>query len=562
MISTPRHAAVPKLRLAEREVVLSGGGMNSERGSRKRRVFEPKAPNSARPAVRRVYKSGRRKVKVKTRPIVSTTTKPDVRHSRGKGAPGPRLSPRKHFSNAQQAKKTAESQKVRLRVVDTFATCKGAIFDSRKNPPQPFKTALTPSQTLQEYRAWIADYEMGEILDFKSVFYVGTKLSKKNRVKIDHKYTFDDAKGDYLHENQEHVCYRYEVLGLLGRGSFGRVLRVFDHKAGKSMALKIIRSQKKFQRQATVEMDILKHIRENDDGGGANIIHICNSMMFRGHLCMTFDVLACNLYEHLKENRKRGLTSAFIRDVGWQLTQCLAFLNQHDIIHCDLKPENIMLVSKKRSQIKVIDFGSSCFKSKKIYTYIQSRFYRSPEVMLGLEQGYGTEIDWWSLGCILVELVSGYPIFPGENETELMQMIMEVLGVPPSHMVIAASRRNRFFDSKGAPLPRSKKAKGKVRIPDSLSVKNVLKTNDRYLLDFVERCLRWDPAMRIRPSAALDHRLFASATRMKRSSNNKEPAEVRKADRAKATTRSDSIEEDKRAVLMLPKIPSRVFGQQ
>jgi serine/threonine protein kinase len=81
----------------------------------------------------------------------------------------------------------------------------------------------------------------------------------------------------------------------------------------------------------------------------------------------------------------------------------------------------------------VIDFGSSCFHNKCIYTYIQSRFYRSPEVILGLK--YSHEIDMWSLGCILCELATGKPLFPGENEHNQLLLFMELLGHPPHHML-------------------------------------------------------------------------------------------------------------------------------
>ncbi len=83
-------------------------------------------------------------------------------------------------------------------------------------------------------------------------------------------------------------------------------------------------------------------------------------------------------------------------------------------MHCDLKPENILLKNIKKSGLKIIDFGSSCFEFERMYTYIQSRFYRSPEVILGL--AYGMPIDMWSFGCILAELYVGFPLFPGENE--------------------------------------------------------------------------------------------------------------------------------------------------
>ena len=92
----------------------------------------------------------------------------------------------------------------------------------------------------------------------------------------------------------------------------------------------------------------------------------------------------------------------------------LKALKDEKIIHCDLKPENILLKQPGRTGIKLIDFGSSCFEGKTIYTYIQSRFYRAPEIILGMK--YGTAIDMWSVGCILAELYNGFPLFAGDTE--------------------------------------------------------------------------------------------------------------------------------------------------
>jgi serine/threonine protein kinase len=78
-----------------------------------------------------------------------------------------------------------------------------------------------------------------------------------------------------------------------------------------------------------------------------------------------------------------------------------------------------------------------------VYTYIQSRFYRSPEVILGLP--YSMPIDMWSFGCILAELYTGYPLFPGENEVEQLACIMEVLGLPPKSLLDQATRTRLFF---------------------------------------------------------------------------------------------------------------------
>ena len=96
---------------------------------------------------------------------------------------------------------------------------------------------------------------------------------------------------------------------------------------------------------------------------------------------------------------------------------------------------------------QVIDFGSSCYEHQRVYTYIQSRFYRAPEVILGAR--YGMPIDMWSLGCILAELLTGYPLLPGEDEGDQLSCIIELLGMPPQKLLDQSKRAKNFISSKG-----------------------------------------------------------------------------------------------------------------
>jgi dual specificity tyrosine-phosphorylation-regulated kinase 2/3/4 len=181
-------------------------------------------------------------------------------------------------------------------------------------------------------------------------------------------------------------------------------------------------------------------------------------------------------------------------------------LRKHHIIHCDLKPENILLIHPNKSFIKVIDFGSSCFQDEKIYTYIQSRFYRAPEILLGIP--YTPAIDMWSFGCILVELYTGHPLFPGKSEVQLMQLVMEVLGLPPAHLMERATRKKIFFDAEDVPriLPDDR---GKKHFPNTKPLGEILKGADERFIDLVKSkyqadCLKWDPELRITPNKALE----------------------------------------------------------
>lgn len=195
------------------------------------------------------------------------------------------------------------------------------------------------------------------------------------------------------------------------------------------------------------------------------------------------------------------------------------------IIHCDLKPENILLCNPKRSAIKIVDFGSSCQLGQRIYQYIQSRFYRSPEVLFGIP--YDLAIDMWSLGCILVEMHTGEPLFSGANEVDQVNKIVEVLGIPPKHVLDQAPKVKKFFHK----LPNGSyvlnvskekryRAAGSKKIHDILGVETGGPEGRRYgeqghsvsdylrFKDLILRMLDYDPKTRITPYYALQHNFF------------------------------------------------------
>jgi len=165
-------------------------------------------------------------------------------------------------------------------------------------------------------------------------------------------------------------------------------------------------------------------------------------------------------------------------------------------VHCDLKPENILLRKINKSGIKIIDFGSGCFENEKIYTYIQSRFYRAPEIVLGIP--YQGAIDMWSFGCILYELYVGYPLFPGEDEKDHMALMMEVKGIPPRSVLARSTRRKVFFDDDYNPII-TPNSRGKIRMPNGKNLYNVMNCSDRDFVDFIDKCIEWKPEQRLTP---------------------------------------------------------------
>lgn len=217
---------------------------------------------------------------------------------------------------------------------------------------------------------------------------------------------------------------------------------------------------------------------------------------------MTFERLGFNLYELLKNNHFEGLSLSLIRKFAIQLLTALKFVKEQNIVHCDLKPENILLKSNDKAFIKVIDFGSSCFLKERIYTYIQSRFYRAPEIILGID--YTMAIDMWSFGCIMYELYTGQPLFPGESEHEQLIIIMEVFGIPPRHVLSQGRKFDMFFSPEGEPHIVANKL-GVMKYPGTKNLEQLLHSPNDQFYDLVRRCFDWDPETRITPSQGLEH---------------------------------------------------------
>ena len=379
---------------------------------------------------------------------------------------------------------------------------------------------MSPEDAMKQFMHKLSSFEHHEIFNYPQIFFTGPNAKKRQGVVGGaNNNGYDDDQGSYLHVPHDHISYRYEVLKVIGKGSFGQVVKAYDHKGQQHIALKMVRNEKRFHRQAQEEIRILEHLKKQDKDNTMNIIHLFEHFTFRNHICITFELLSMNLYELIKKNKFQGFSLQLVRKFAHSILQCLDALYKNRIIHCDLKPENILLKQQGRSGIKVIDFGSSCYEHQRIYTYIQSRFYRASEVILGAK--YGMPIDMWSLGCILAELLTGYPLFPGEDEGDQLACMIELLGMPPQRVLDTSKRAKNFFSSKGYPrycsvttlpdgstmLQGGRSRRGKTRgPPSSKEMPTALKgCDDALFLDFLKKCLDWDPATRMTPPQALRH---------------------------------------------------------
>ncbi|XP_020524161.1 serine/threonine-protein kinase minibrain isoform X3 [Amborella trichopoda] len=238
---------------------------------------------------------------------------------------------------------------------------------------------------------------------------------------------------------------RYIVKEILGQGTFGQVAKCWASETNSYVAVKIIKNQPAYYHQALVEVAILKSLNDRyDPDDKHHIVRMLDCFVYQSHLCISFEMLGVNLFELIKMNQYRGLPLTIVREFSKQILEALVVMKDASIIHCDLKPENILVSTSLQAAIKLIDFGSACYETQTVYSYIQSRYYRSPEVLLGYQ--YTTAIDMWSFGCIVAELFLGMPLFPGASEYDLIKRMIETLGgQPPDHMLGVSKNTNKLF---------------------------------------------------------------------------------------------------------------------
>lgn len=438
-----------------------------------------------------------------------------------------------HVSLSSTAKKLAtatNNPNLRKKLSEYMASPSKTSVKNLISPNKPKKVEfpLKPKDAVLVFSQDLTSYEQAEILDYTDVYFLGNKTSKITPKLELSNFGFDDKRGDLKVVKGDHIAYRYEILGILGKGSFGQVCECYDYKRNEKAAVKIIRNKKRFHHQAGIEVSILSTIRERDAADQKPVIKMKNYFLFRKHVCISFDLWGINLYELLKNNKFQGLSIALVRRFAVQVLNGLNFMSNLEIIHCDLKPENILLKFPQKSEIVIIDFGSATFYKERQHTYIQSRFYRAPEIILGIP--YTIAIDMWSLGCILAELYTGRPLLPGESEHDQLVLIMEMFGTPSSNVLAKSTKKDLFFDGKVLKDPTIKN--GVLKIPGSKKLYESVCSTDEDFLDFISKCLEIDPCERMTPQAALQHPWMQSKNRSHKLGNSlnylvKKPSKVK-----------------------------------
>ncbi|KAB8291317.1 hypothetical protein EYC80_010001 [Monilinia laxa] len=344
---------------------------------------------------------------------------------------------------------------------------------------------------------------------------------------------WDDLEGYYKIILGELLNGRYHVQANLGKGMFSGVVRAMDITTKKLVAIKLIRNNETMRKAGMKEIEILQKIKDADPEDKKHMIRLERYFEHKGHLCMVFEHLSINLREVLKKfGNNVGINLRAVRAYAQQMFLGLTLMKKCNILHADLKPDNI-LVNEARNMLKICDLGSaSDATDNEITPYLVSRFYRAPEIILGMK--YDFAIDIWSIGCTLYELYTGKILFTGRSNNQMLRSIMDCRGKFSVKMLKKADFAGIHFDDMlnfRSVEPDKLTGKDVVKmmafakpsrdlrtrlISASKGLTDVEQKELTLFADLLERCLALNPEKRITPTEALKHPFIAKMMRVPR----------------------------------------------
>ena len=280
---------------------------------------------------------------------------------------------------------------------------------------------------------------------------------------------------------------RFERLERIGAGVVGAVYRVRDRWTNERLALKRIRFE---DDEEGVPVAALREISLLQDLAHPNIVPLFDTHVATNHFFLVLELLDCHLRTYLHE--RGGLDMGGCASFTSQILAGVAHCHDRRILHRDLKPENV-LVRRQDRTVKIADFGLSRMFSRPQGQHTQevvTLWYRAPELLLGAQR-YDTPVDVWSVGCILAEMATARPLFPGDSEIDQLFKIFRVRGTPNDHVWPGVSRLPNY----------------KLEFPqwhEQLLVK-AAPALPLPALDLLGRCLAYEPSSRITAREALIH---------------------------------------------------------
>ena len=343
----------------------------------------------------------------------------------------------------------------------------------------------------------LTPYEKNEIKSFDKdkIFY--TSALQYKLITGNNNNGYDDSHEYYMIRKYDHIYYRYKIINKLGNGQYGNAIHATDMKYNTPCAIKIIKNNQRYLFMCRQEIDFLIKLLNNLELGPnekEKIILIKKEFYFRNHLCIVSKLYYLNLYQYQTKFGNLPLKNS--KSVVKDLFLGLKYLKKNNIIHGDLKPENIFFYDNMCENVVIGDFGLSLYNTHiKSNTNIQTMWYRSPEVVFCIP--FDFSVDLWSLGAIIYEIITSKELFRAKIESHLLIVFHEVLGIPSLEFIESHPKISRFYDNSG--YPKNIYINGKIRTPSDKPI-----PTDMPLYDIIIGCLQWDRHKRIDYDKAIE----------------------------------------------------------
>ncbi|XP_071336904.1 serine/threonine-protein kinase ICK-like isoform X1 [Trachinotus anak] len=282
---------------------------------------------------------------------------------------------------------------------------------------------------------------------------------------------------------------RYTTIRQLGDGTYGSVILGRSLESGELVAIK--KMKRKFY--SWEECMNLREVKSLKKLNHANVIKLKEVIRENDHLYFIFEYMKENLYQLMKD-RTRLFPESAVRNIMFQILQGLAFIHKHGFFHRDMKPENLLCMGPEL--VKIADFGLAReIRSRPPYTdYVSTRWYRAPEVLLR-STSYSSPIDQWAVGCIMAELYTLRPLFPGSSEVDTIFKICQVLGTP---------KKNDWPE--GYQLASAMNFRWPQCVPSNL--KTLIPNASPEAIHLMADLLQWDPKKRPASAQSLRYSYF------------------------------------------------------
>jgi dual-specificity kinase len=415
------------------------------------------------------------------------------RHSRSRSQRRPeRYEPHRHY---------ATSRRSRHQLVETRPRSPEGRDESERR--------VRETERDRRYREQCGRYSRSQTANGSGTSSCRDSPNPNTTTEYDAYAAFHDKHGHYIVTLGDNLTPRWKILSVIGEGTFGKVLECWDRQTRQYVAIKVIRAVEKYRDAARVEIDILRRINRYDPDAQHGCIKLADSFEFRGHVCLVFPKYGLSLYDYIRLNDYQPLAIDSIRRIASELFRSVAFMHSIKLVHTDLKPENILfrdptyrpdeetrnsgVSTKPFPGIVIIDFGNATFEEQHHTRIVCTRHYRAPEVLL--DRGWSYPLDIWSIGCILIELYTGEPLFQTHHNQEHLDMMQHILGPFPPHFLAASRYRDNLHS---LPPNITKLTPLRDLVPSTSPLL-------RAFYDLLCRTLEYEPQRRITARDALNH---------------------------------------------------------